>query len=66
MSVMDGNDNDEMGSFQTTPVEPYEGGEVDEEQFQRAPVMPMMDGSDRDEIGPFQATSIEPGDGNET
>ena len=42
MSMMDGNGNDEIGSFQATSIEPDEGNETDEERLQRALDMPMM------------------------
>ena len=42
MSVMDGNDNDETGSFQDTSIEPDESNETDEERLQRALEMSMM------------------------
>ena len=39
---MDGNDSDEIGSFQDTSIEPDEGNETDEERPQRALDMSMM------------------------
>ena len=39
---MDGNDNDEIGSFQDTSTEPDQGNETDEERLQRALDMSMM------------------------
>ena len=65
MSVMDGNDNNEIGSFRAMPIEPDEGGETDEEQLQPTLDISMTDGNDTGEIGSFQATSIEPDEGNE-
>ena len=41
MSMMDGNDNDEIGSFLATSIEPDEGNETDEERLQRALAMSM-------------------------
>ena len=41
MSMMGGNDNDEIGSFQDTSIEPDEGNETDEERLQRALDMSM-------------------------
>ena len=66
MSMMDGNDNDEIGTFQDTSIEPDEGSETDEERLQRALDMSVMDGNYNDDIGTFQDTSIEPDEGNET
>ena len=42
MSMMDGNDNDEIGSSQDASIEPDEGNETDEERLQRALDMSMM------------------------
>ena len=39
---MDGNDNDEIGTFQDTSIEPDEGNETGEERLQRALDMSMM------------------------
>ena len=43
MSMMDGNDNDDIGSFKATSIEPDEGNETDEERLERALAMSMMD-----------------------
>ena len=40
--MMDGNDNDEIGSFQDTSIEPDEGDETGEERLQSALDMSMM------------------------
>ena len=42
MSMMDGNDNDEIGSFQATSLEPGESNETDGERLQRALDVSMM------------------------
>ena len=42
MSMMDGNDNDEIGSFQDRSIEPGEGNETGEERLQSALDMSMM------------------------
>ena len=42
MSMMDGNDNDEIGSFQDTSIEPDEGNETGEERLQSALDVSMM------------------------
>ena len=42
MSMMDRNDNDEIGSFQDTSIEPDEGNETGEERLQRALDMSMV------------------------
>ena len=39
---MDGNDNDEIGTFKDTSIEPDEGNETDEERLQRALDMSTM------------------------
>ena len=43
MSVVDGNDNDEFGSFKATSIEPDDSRETDEERIQRVLAMSMMD-----------------------
>ena len=47
---MDGNDNDEIGSFQATSIESDEGNETDEDRLQRALAMLMVDETGCEEL----------------
>ena len=64
LSMIDGKDDNEIGSFQAPSIEPDEGNETNGERLKRARAMSMM-GNDNGEIGSFQATSIEPDEGGE-
>ena len=66
ISMMEGNDSNEIWPFKATSIELDEGNETGEEQLQHALAMSMMDGNYIDEIGSIKATSIEPDGGNET
>ena len=50
MSMMDGNDNDETGSFRDTSIEPGESNETDEERLQRALDTSMMNENGSEEM----------------
>ena len=56
MSMMDGNENDEIESFLAT-IGPGEGNGAGEERLQRALAMSMMDGNDNGGIGFIQAVN---------